>query len=67
MLKIFVMLAVVFALLLAACGPSEAPATEEPAMPEEPAAPEPTEAPMPEPTEEPMMPEVDPTGQTISF
>ena len=67
MLKIFVMLAVVFALVLAACGPSEAPATEEPAMPEEPAAPEPTEAPMPEPTEEPMMPEVDPTGQTISF
>jgi multiple sugar transport system substrate-binding protein len=67
MLKIFVMLAVVFALVLAACGPSEAPATEEPAMPEEPAAPEPTEAPKPEPTEEPMMPEVDPTGQTISF
>ena len=51
MLKIFVMLTVVFALALAACGPA---ATEEPAAPAE------------EPTEEPM-PEVDPTGQTVAF
>jgi multiple sugar transport system substrate-binding protein len=59
-LKSFVMLAVVFALVLAACAPAETPApTEEP-------APEPTEAPAAEPTEEPM-PEVDPTGQTVIF
>jgi multiple sugar transport system substrate-binding protein/sn-glycerol 3-phosphate transport system substrate-binding protein len=68
MLKFFVMLTVVFALALAACGPA---ATEEPAAPaEEPTEepmPEPTEAPVEEPTEAPAMPEVDPTGQTVSF
>jgi multiple sugar transport system substrate-binding protein/sn-glycerol 3-phosphate transport system substrate-binding protein len=68
MLKIIVMLTVVFALALAACGPA---ATEEPAAPaEEPTEepmPEPTEAPVEEPTEAPAMPEVDPTGQTVSF
>ena len=67
MLKIFIMLTVVFALVLAACG---APATEAPAMTEAPM----TEAPMteePAMTEAPMteeaMPSVDPTGQTVAF
>jgi len=68
MSKIFIMLTVVFALVLAACG---TPATEAPAMTEAPMteapmteAPAMTEAPM---TEEPAMPSVDPTGQTVAF
>jgi len=69
MLKALFMLAVVFSLVLAACAPA-AP-VEEPAAPteepmEEPME-EPTEEPMAEPTEEVMMPEVDPTGQTVIF
>jgi len=63
------MFVIVFSLILTACGPQEAPATEEPAAP----APAPTEEPAPAPTEEPamteepMMLEVDPTGQTVVF
>ena len=55
MSKIFVMLAIALALVLAACGPAETPAPAAPEPTEAPAMPEPTEAPpAPEPTEEPM-------------
>jgi len=72
MLKSFVMMAVVLALLLAACCPAEKPAptpTEKGSAPEPTQVPvaEPTKVPIAEPTEEPMMPEVDPTGQTVVF
>ncbi|MFN2197796.1 MAG: extracellular solute-binding protein [Anaerolineales bacterium] len=78
--NVLLVLAVVFAILLASCTPAatpttapaetEAPAvqpTEAPtAVPTEaPAAA--TEAPTAEPTEAPMMPEIDPTGQTVNF
>lgn len=69
MLKATFMFAIVFSLILTACGSQAATATEEPAAPqpaptEKPAA-APTEAPMA--TEAPMMPDVDPTGQTVNF
>jgi multiple sugar transport system substrate-binding protein len=79
--KALLVLAVVFAIMLAGCAPvatptsapvqTEAPAaqnTEPPTavMTEAPMA-EPTEAPTAEPTEAPMMPEIDPTGQTVNF
>jgi len=61
------LLVVVFSLVLTACGPSATP-TPEPAAP---AAPAETEEPMmteePMATEEAMMPDVDPTGQTVNF
>ena len=58
----FLILALALPIMLTACG---TPATE---APPEPPAPAPTEAP-PEPmaTEVPMEPEVDPSGQTVSF
>lgn len=80
MFKAVLVLAAVFAMVLAACTATApqapAPAQEEPAAPatavptaEEAAAPtvEATEAPAAEATEEAMMPEIDPTGQTITF
>jgi multiple sugar transport system substrate-binding protein len=80
MSKVLLVLAVVFAVVLTACTSTApqapAPAQEEPAAPatavptaEEAAAPtvEATEAPAAEVTEEAMMPEIDPTGQTIAF
>jgi multiple sugar transport system substrate-binding protein len=60
------LLVVVFSLVLTACGPSATP-TPEPAAPQ----PAPTEEPMmteePMATEEAMMPDIDPTGQTVNF
>jgi multiple sugar transport system substrate-binding protein/sn-glycerol 3-phosphate transport system substrate-binding protein len=71
MLKISVVIAVVFALLLAACCPAEkptpTPAKESAPEPTEVPKAEPTEVPKVEPTEAPMMPEIDPTGQTVVF
>jgi multiple sugar transport system substrate-binding protein len=72
MLKSSVVMAVVFALMLAACCPAETPAstpTKEEAAPEPTKVPvaEPTKVPVAEPTEAPMMPEIDPTGQTVVF
>ena len=71
MLKISVVIAVVFALLLAACCPAEkptpTPAKESAQEPTEVPKAEPTEVPKVEPTEAPMMPEIDPTGQTVVF
>ena len=50
-------LLITISMVLAACGPAEAPATEKPAAPTEaPAVAQPTEAPPPEPTEEPAPP-----------
>jgi len=69
MLKATFMFVIVFSLILTACGPQEAPATEEPAAPAPAPTEEPAAAPTEEPamTEEPMMLEVDPTGQTVVF
>ena len=56
----FLILALPLPIVLTACG---TPATEAPPEP-----PPPTEAPpAPEPTEAPMVPDVDPSGQTITF
>jgi len=67
--KSLVMLVVAMSLVLAACSPA-APA-EEPAAPavEEPAAPVEEAPAVEEPAAEPevMMPEIDPTGQTVTF
>lgn len=64
-LKSLVMLVVAMSLVLAACSPA-APAAEEPM--EEPAAEEPMEEePMEEEPMEEMGPEIDPTGQTVTF